>query len=264
MPALHTTTLGTDGPLVVFCHGLFGQGRNWTQIGKALSADHRVLMVDMPNHGRSSWSERVDHLDMADQVATLLLARDPVALVGHSMGGKVAMALALRHPTLVDRLAVVDVAPVAYPQMSTFAGYVAAMRSLDLDHLGSRAEAEEGLRAGVTDPVVRGFLLQSLRRSEDAAGGAGWRWQMNLQALGDQLAAVGGWPEEELAGVEPYGGPTVWIGGQHSDYVTDEHEAAMRRWFPRTRRVTVKGAGHWVHSEQPEAFLSVLRVFLRR
>ncbi|SDE19963.1 alpha/beta fold hydrolase [Auraticoccus monumenti] len=263
MPELHTTTLGTDGPLVAFCHGLFGQGRNWTQVAKALAGENRVLMVDLPNHGRSAWTDRVDHLDMADRVATLFSADDPVTLVGHSMGGKVAMALALRHPELVERLAVVDVAPVTYPRMSTFAGYVAAMRSVDLASTGSRAEAEEGLRAGVPDPVVRGFLLQNLRRSEDPSGGAGWRWQMNLQALGDQLEAIGAWPEQELAGVEPYAGPTVWIGGQDSDYITAEHEAAMRRWFPRTRRVSVKGAGHWVHSEQPEAFLSVLWVFLR-
>lgn len=263
MPALHTTTLGTEGPLVAFCHGLFGQGRNWTQIARALATEHRVLMVDMPNHGRSPWSERVDHLDMADQVATLFSAEDPVALVGHSMGGKVAMALALRHPRLVERLAVVDVAPVTYPGMDTFAGYVAAMRSLDLTTLTRREEAEEGLRDGVPDPVVRGFLLQNLRRSDDPSGRSGWRWQMNLQALGDQLGAIGAWPEQELAGVEPYGGPTVWIGGQRSDYITTEHEAAMRRWFPRTRRVTIKGAGHWVHSEQPGSFLSVLRVFLR-
>ena len=111
--SLHTTDLGDHGSRIVFCHGLFGQGRNWTQIGKALSADHRVTLVDMPHHGRSAWPEDFDYVDVADQVAGLLSADDPVTLVGHSMGGKAAMVLALRHPEVVARLCVVDIAPVA-------------------------------------------------------------------------------------------------------------------------------------------------------
>ncbi|WP_114560682.1 alpha/beta fold hydrolase [Desertihabitans aurantiacus] len=256
MADLFTTTLGESGSRVVFCHGLFGQGRNWTQAGKALADDHRVLLVDLPNHGRSAWTERVDHLEMADAVAALLDADDPVTLVGHSMGGKVAMALALRHPERVARLCVVDTAPVDYGRSGPFSGYVAGMRAIDLPTLGSRAEADERLKESVPDPVVRGFLLQNLRRDGD-----GWRWQMNLDVLGDQLDVVSGWPADALAGAR-YEGPTLWVRGEHSDYVTAEHEDAVRRWFPLARQVTVKGAGHWVHSEQPEVFLSVLRRFL--
>ena len=112
---LHTTSYGETGARIVFCHGLFGQGKNWTRIAKELAASHRVTLVDMPDHGRSAWSERFDYLDAADRVAGLLAADDPVALVGHSMGGKIAMLLALRHPELVARLAVVDVSPVRLP-----------------------------------------------------------------------------------------------------------------------------------------------------
>ena len=254
---LHSTALGDHGSPVVFCHGLFGQGRNWTQIGKALAGEHRVLLVDLPHHGRSPWAERFDYLDVADQVAGLLSASDPVTLVGHSMGGKAAMVLALRHPELVERLCVVDVAPVAYHRMSEFAGYVDAMQGLDLASLAQRGDADAAMEAAVPNPTVRSFLLQNLRRDGD-----GWRWQANLDVLGEDLRVIGGWPDDQLAGLAPYDGPVLWVGGQNSDYVRAEHIAAMNRLFPRNRRVTVKGAGHWVHSEQPEVFLEVLRQFI--
>ena len=125
---LHTTSYGDGGTSVVFCHGLFGQGKNWTQIGKVLAEDHRVLLVDMPHHGRSAWADEFDYLDAADQVAGLLHAEDPVALVGHSMGGKIAMLVALRHPDLVERLCVVDVSPVHYHHTDEFVGFISACR----------------------------------------------------------------------------------------------------------------------------------------
>ena len=253
--SLHRTEIGETGSRVVFCHGLFGQGRNWTQAAKALSAEHRVLLLDMPNHGRSPWTETFDYLELAELVAAEL-GDEPVALVGHSMGGKIAMCLALRHPELVERLAVVDVAPVAYPSGREFVGYIETMQGLDLASLGSRSEAEDALREAVPNPVVRSFLLQNLRRSDD-----GWRWQLNLDLLGDSMPGLTGWPAEAL-GEATYDGPVLWVGGADSDYIADEHAEEMDRRFPRNRRVLVKGAGHWVHSEQPEVFLEVLRRFL--
>ena len=259
---LHTTALGDRGSLVVFAHGLFGQGRNWTQVGKALADPvrahpHRVLLVDLPHHGRSGWSDDFDYLTVADQVAGLLSADDPVALVGHSLGGKVAMVLALRHPDLVERLCVVDVAPVAYDRLSQFEGFVSAMKGLDLDSLSGRGDADAALAEAVPDPTVRAFLLQNLRRDGD-----GWRWQANLDVLGADLPEIGGWPEERLADTPPYAGPVLWVAGARSDYVTPAYADAMDRWFPTNRLVTVKQARHWVHSEQPEVFLEVLRRFL--
>jgi pimeloyl-ACP methyl ester carboxylesterase len=259
---LHTTAIGDRGSSVVFLHGLFGQGRNWTQIGRTLAdptrADrHRVLLVDLPHHGRSGWEDGFDYLRIADQVAGLLDPDDPVALVGHSLGGKVAMVLALRHPRRVERLCVVDVAPVAYHRLSEFQGFVTAMQGLDLETLSRRDDADAALADAVPDPTVRGFLLQNLRRDGD-----GWRWQVNLDVLGRALPVIGGWPEDQLAGTPPYAGPVLWVAGARSDYVTPAYQEAMDRWFPGHRRVTVKNAGHWVHSEQPEVFVEVLRRFL--
>jgi pimeloyl-ACP methyl ester carboxylesterase len=254
---LHTTTLGKSGPLVAFCHGLFGQGKNWTTIAKAIAEDHRVLLVDMPNHGRSEWTDHFDYVDTADRVAALFSPDDPVALVGHSMGGKASMVLALRHPELVERLCVVDVSPVDYQARSEFEGYIAAMQALDLTTLERRGDADAALTDAVPDPTVRSFLLQNLRRTDD-----GWAWQPNLEVLGRDLAALGDWPEEALDGVAPYDGRTLWVAGQRSPYVKDEYADAMDRWFPRNRKVTIKAAGHWVHSEQPEVFVEVLRRFL--
>jgi pimeloyl-ACP methyl ester carboxylesterase len=254
---LHTTALGDRGSLVVFAHGLFGQGRNWTQVGKALADRHRVLLVDLPHHGRSSWADHFDYLQVADQVAGLLHADDPAAVVGHSLGGKVAMVLALRHPELVERLCVVDVSPVAYDHLSEFQRYVAAMRGLDLSSLSGRGDADAALAGAVPDATVRGFLLQNLRRDGD-----GWRWQVNLDVLGSSLPVIGGWPEQQLEGVPPYPGPVLWVAGARSDYVKEAYAGTMDRWFPANRLVTVKDAGHWVHSEQPGVFLEVLRRFL--
>ncbi|WP_183094806.1 alpha/beta fold hydrolase [Nocardioides stalactiti] len=253
---LSTTSYGDHGSRIVFCHGLFGQGRNWTQHAKALAGEHRVLLVDMPDHGRSPWSERIDFLAAADQVAELLSADDPVVLVGHSMGGKTAMALALRHPELVERLCIVDVAPVAYQHAGEFVRYIDAMLAIDLATLTERSAADAALRPVVPNDGVRGFLLQNLRRDGDA-----WHWQPNLALLRSDMDRVGGWPAEALAGTS-YDGPVLWIGGSESAYVLEDYAGAMEQYFPRVRRVTIKGAGHWVHSEQPAVFLEVLRRFV--
>lgn len=254
MSDLHTTSLGEHGSPVVFCHGLFGQGRNWTQIGKALAGRHRVTLVDMPNHGRSPWTDRIDYVEMADAIAGLLAEiGEPATLVGHSMGGKTAMLTALRHPELVDRLCVVDVSPVAYRESDEFRGFIDAMLGIDLDELGSRAEADAALVDAAPDAGVRGFLLQSLRRDDD-----GWRWLPNLQVLRRDLDVLRGWPDTDAV----YEGPVLWIAGADSGYVRDELRDAMEARFARARRVTVKGAGHWVHSEQPAVVTGLLERFL--
>jgi len=260
---LHTTAVGdpsdTDRTTgrIVFLHGLFGQGKNFTSIAKALQPDFVSLLVDLPNHGRSGWTQRVDFEQMADTVATELrrgfAADGPVHLVGHSMGGKVAMTVALRHPDLIDRLVVVDIAPVASSDMSEFRHLLGALDTLDLSDLPSRTEADARLTELIPNRTTRGFLLQNLR-----ADGDGWRWQANLDLLLRDLPEIG----DFVPSGGPFDRPVLWVAGARSPYITPEAEPPMRELFPRTVLVTIKGAGHWVHSEKPEAFTSALRVFL--
>jgi pimeloyl-ACP methyl ester carboxylesterase len=257
-PTIHATEVGDSGPRVVFLHGLFGQGRNFTQAAKALAPDLRSVLVDLPNHGRSAWTDEADYVVVAEVVATWLRAAydgEPVHLVGHSMGGKVAMVLALSHPDLVDRLVVVDISPAPSDGAGEFEHLLGALGGLDLTTLERRADADEQLREEIADERVRGFLLQNLR---SGAGGAGFRWQANLDLLRRELADIGGFPDLGTT----FDHPVLWMAGERSRYVQPEHEPTMRRLFPRTTLVTVKGAGHWVHSEKPEAFVSALRVFL--
>lgn len=258
--ALHYTEIGTTGPRVVLLHGLFGQGKNWTTIAKSLADRARVIMLDLPNHGRSGWTESLTYAEMATAITGVLTtdSDEPLNVIGHSMGGKVAMAMALLQPDLVERLVVADIAPVRYERISGFADYVMGMRSIDLGRLSTRAEADQALRQYVPDDVIRAFLLQNLRR--DPTSRSGWRWQMNLALLGGKLADLGDWPDLRTP---PYQGPVLWIAGGRSDYISPEYGAAMRTLFPRTQLFTIKQAGHWVHSDQPEIFVAAVRRFLR-
>jgi pimeloyl-ACP methyl ester carboxylesterase len=270
---LHARTVGEAGPHVVFVHGLFGQGKNWATIAKGLSDRHRVTLLDLPNHGHSPWTDRADYLDMAEMVATELeRLGEPVTLVGHSMGGKVAMQLALRRPELVRALVVVDVAPVEYPtrggrtddpdeEASPFAAFIAAMQAIDLDTLRNRTDADRALQEAVPSTMVRGFLLQSLVR-EGLGDDGGWRWRLNLDALERDLDRLRGFPEPPEGA--HYDGPVLWVAGANSTYVLPEDRGRMEALFPSTRLVRIKGAGHWVHSEQPEIFVETLRRFLER
>ncbi len=252
---LFVQRVGDDGPVVAFLHGLFGQGKNFTAIAKALTPDLRSLLLDLPNHGRSPWTGTTDYLAAADAVAARLRTEHdgPVHVVGHSMGGKVAMVLALRHPQLVDRLVVVDISPVDSEGGDEFEHLLGSLQRLDLTTLSRRGEADERLRADVPDDRVRGFLLQNLRSGPD-----GLRWQADLALLRRELPSITGWPE--LAG--SFDGRVLWLAGDRSPYVRPEHAAPMRALFPRTLLVTVKDAGHWVHAEQPAAVVSALRTFL--
>ncbi len=258
---LASTSYGDSGPRVVMLHGLFGQGRNFTAVAKVLAGSARVTLVDLPDHGRSSWSDDVSYLAMANRVADFLSAAGPGerwTLVGHSMGGKVAMLVALRRPDLVERLCVVDIAPAPSREVGGFGTYVEAMRAVDLDALPDRSSADRAVATRVPDPRVRGFLLQNLRR-EGSGNAARWRWQMNLDLLGDRLDELAGWPEGPLGS---YDGPVLWLAGGSSPYVRPDHASAMRTLFPRVLLVRIKGAGHWVHADQPEVFVSTLQQFL--
>lgn len=249
-----------DGPPVVILHGLFGSSRNWRSVARALAPQHRVLCVDLRNHGASPWADSMGYLEMAADVAALITRQrlHRPLLVGHSMGGKTAMALALQDPAAIGGLVVVDIAPVAYGDRMT--PYVQAMAGLDLAALTSRAVAQSRLAerladllAGrLADPGVVGFLLQNLVSQNDH-----FDWRLNLAAIGLAVPALSGFPAE-LQG-RRYGGPAMLIHGTRSDYVTPADAAVFVACFPLARLMPIDGAGHWVHAEQPADFIAALR-----
>ncbi|HLS34302.1 MAG TPA: alpha/beta fold hydrolase, partial [Brevibacterium sp.] len=247
---LATKTVGEGPDRAVFLHGLFGRGKNFTTAAKAIAQTHTSTLIDLPNHGESPWTEEFSYTDMADAVADTLrtgaAADGPVDVIGHSMGGKTAMVLALRHPELVDRLVIVDISPVVSDNGGEFEHLLGSLTALDLDALGSRTDADEALQGPIPNRGTRGFLLQNLRSTD-----GGYTWQPNLDLLYESLPTIGGFPDME--GRE-FTGPTLWVGGSESGYITEEAGPVMEKLFPKVLQITVKGSGHWVHSEKPEEF----------
>lgn len=251
---LHTVVNGepTGEPPLLIVHGLFGSARNWNAIARHLSARQQVLAVDMRNHGESGWAAPHDYLAMAADLADVIAAHGGRAeVLGHSMGGKAAMTLALSHPGLVARLIVADVAPVPYTH--TQLGPLHAMQRLDLSGLTSRAEADRRLAREIEEPAMRAFLLQSLDLRADPP-----RWRLNLAQLEADMATILDFP----AFTTPYDGPTLFLHGALSSYVQPEMEPTIRRLFPQVRFETLEGAGHWLHADKPREFERAVSGFL--
>lgn len=250
---LRVTALGEGPPLLVL-HGLFGSGGNWGGIARRLAGTHRVLLADLRNHGDSPHDPRMDYPAMAEDLAALIEAEGGrAAVLGHSMGGKAAMVLALTAPALVSRLVVVDIAPVAYPP--SFRPYAEAMAALPLRPGLRRAEADAALAGAVPDAAVRAFLLQNLRFGEGAPA-----WRCNLPVITGALETISGFPPI-AAGVQ-WGGEALFVAGERSPYIDAHGRAAALARFPAAAFVVVPGAGHWVQAEAPEAFLRAVTPFL--
>jgi esterase len=245
-----------DGEPVAILHGLFGSGRNWTTIAQHLATTYRVIAFDLRNHGGSPWADTMGYGDMAEDVCAAMQARgyQRYALIGHSMGGKVAMVAALMEPRAVEKLAVVDIAPVTYP-MSPYRAYVRAMRALDLRAVTRRREADARLAEIVHNSAERAFLLQNLVFDDGAP-----HWRINLAALEPALPALAGFPAMP-AGIT-YKRPALFIAGGKSASLRPEHEAAVTALFPAAVIVRIAEAGHWVHADTPDAFLALAEPFL--
>ena len=251
---LNQITFGNDStlPPLLIVHGLFGSARNWGAIARRMAEDRRVVSVDLRNHGDSFWSGNHGYADMAADLAEVIAAEGrAMDVVGHSMGGKAAMVLALTRGDLVNRLVVADIAPVAYGHSQRH--LVAAMQGLDLVGLAARGEADRRLATSVPDAGTRAFLLQSLDLKSDPP-----RWRLNLDALDAAMAEITGWP-----GVGGrYEGAVLFLSGAESDYVRPEDRTEIKRLFPAARMAKIPGAGHWLHAEKPREFEAALRAFL--
>lgn len=240
--------------------GLYGSGRNWGVIAKHLSARRRVLALDMRNHGDSFWSPEHDYPAMAEDLAGVIETQGRACdVLGHSMGGKATMLLALTHPGLVNRIVVADMAPVRYGHGASHEYLIQAMRAMKIDDLTSRSEADRRLAQQVDDPGTRAFLLQSLELRDGPV-----RWKFNLDALEANLPAILDWPEPLPAGAHPFAGPALFLHGGASTYVQPEYHAPIRALFPQAEFQCVPGAGHWLHAERPRAVEAAVEEFLSR
>ncbi|WP_417719597.1 alpha/beta fold hydrolase [Salipiger sp.] len=250
---LNTLSHGTsvDGTLpLVIVHGLYGSARNWGVIAKRLSDERRVIAVDQRNHGDSGWTDSHSYPDMAADLAEVIDTLGGRAdVLGHSMGGKAAMVLALTRPERVGRLIVADIAPVTYGH--TQMHYIDAMRSVDLSTVEKRSDANDQLLRSVDDPSLCSFFTQSLDLKAR-------RWKLNLDTLAAEMDKILSFPE--VSG--RFDGPALFLSGSESNYVLPEHRDRIRALFPAAKFARIPGAGHWLHAEKPREFEAAVRAYL--
>lgn len=249
---LHPASGPITAPPLLIAHGLFGSARNWGVIARRLADTRDVIAVDMRNHGASPHSPAHSYPDLAADLAEVIThIGAPVDLLGHSMGGKAAMQLALTNGALLRRLIVADIAPVAYSHDQS--RHIDAMQAIDLASISTRAQADALLAPLVTDPALRAFFLQSLDLRTSPA-----MWKLNLSALRDQMDLIIGWPET----VGRFDGPTLFLTGANSHYVQPDARPKIQAQFPKARFAKLADAGHWLHAEKPREFEQTVRAFL--
>jgi len=252
---LNFRQLGEQGAPMIILHGLLGASDNWLRLSRAWSTNNRIFLLDLRNHGFSPHAAEHDYEAMTKDVHKFL--RDhhlqPAILLGHSMGGKVAMTLALKHPQSVQKLIVVDVAPRAYQKLD-FMQVLENLRGLDLSTILSRKDADGELAETIPSSSLRHFLLKNLARQRDGK----YQWRINLEALYQNVEAIAGAIPAE--GV--YDKPTLFIRGEHSPYIRDADVGKIKAMFPKAIFLTVKNAGHWVHAEKPEIVLKTVKKFI--
>ena len=250
---LNAIEAGLGDPPLVLLHGLFGSARNFGTVQRAFARHRRTIALDLRNHGASPHAADMRYATVAADVRHTLqeLNALPAVLLGHSMGGKAAMQLALAEPDSVARLIVADITPV--PNPPHLRATAQAMAALPLAAGMTRAEADAALADAVPDAGMRAFLLQNLRT------GASPAWRIGLSEIIAAFADIEAWD----APADPrYAGPTLFIAGATSDYIRPEHRPLIRAWFPRARFATLKNAGHWLHADNPAGFIDLVEAFL--
>ena len=256
VPLFHRD-FGNSGPPLVILHGMLGSSRNWQLAAKDLAErGFHVLVPDLRNHGQSPHASEMDYESMGADVLAWMdrLELGPLHLMGHSMGGKIAMLLACRHPDRVERLTVVDIAPKAYRWVGHRLEF-AAMEAIDLEHLASRAEAELKMEGRVPDWAMRKFLTKNLERAEP---GPGWRWTINLPVIS---AALGQLESNPLRPEDRYVGPTRFIAGGKSNYVNPALDLpVIKQYFPSANLIVIPTSGHNPHFDtRPEFVAAVIQ-----
>jgi pimeloyl-ACP methyl ester carboxylesterase len=251
---LHFKEYG-QGRAVILLHGLFGSADNWHPIAVRLAEEFHVFAVDHRNHGQSPHSAEMDYPIMAADVDRFCAARalESAMVIGHSMGGKTAMQLALHYPGRVEKLVVADMAPRAYA--AAHDKIFAALLALELPKFQNRTQIEEALAPEIPNPVLRRFLLKNLGRNETG----GFFWKINLPDIAENYWRL----REPVAGNAPFAKPVLFIRGGKSKYLLPEDEPLIREWFPAAQMQTIPEAGHWVHADRPEEFLRLVLEFLR-
>jgi pimeloyl-ACP methyl ester carboxylesterase len=251
---LHYRSMGDGFPLIVL-HGLLGSLDNWQPLGRHFAAHFRVFAVDLRNHGQSPHHDDVSYDAMAADLDEFMRTHELTRahLLGHSMGGKVAMQFALRHPARVDKLVVVDVSPRAYPP--SHKGTLAALLALDLQKFQRREQLDVELAKSMDNTEVRHFLLKNVVRGDHG----GFRWKANIRGLWESYERL----TVAVTSETFCNRPTLFVRGEKSDYVPAADNDLIRRLFPRAEFCVIAGAGHWVHADQPEAVFASVLNFLR-
>lgn len=247
---LNYMTFGDEkSPPVMIVHGLYGSGRNWGVIAKRLSDQFFVITVDLRNHGDSPWLDTHNYHVMADDLVEVINSLNiKPNIIGHSMGGKAAMVLALKRPNLVRNLIVADIAPVKYEHDQS--QFIEAMQKVDLSKVEKRSDATLALSKFVEDKSLQNFFTQSLDIKAK-------RWKLNLKVLRSEMSEILSFPEIE----GEFSGHSLFLKGEKSDYIKSEHRKLIKSLFTKARFATFKEAGHWLHAEKPREFESAARLF---
>ncbi|RLM24010.1 acyl-CoA esterase [Brenneria alni] len=234
---------------VILIHGLFGTQDNLGVLGRDLQSQHDILQFDLRNHGLSPQSPQMTYPAMAQDVLEVLDERniERAIVIGHSMGGKVAMALSALIPERLEKLVVIDIAPVDY-QTRRHDSVFAALRAVTDAGVTSRSQAASLMRQYLQEEGVIQFLLKSFQQGE---------WRFNVPVLWDQYENIVGWQD-----LPAWQGRILFIRGENSPYLDDIHRDALLRQFPQARAYVISGAGHWVHAEKPDAVLRAIHRFL--
>lgn len=247
---------GTGISALIILPGLLGSSANWQSIAKRMGQRRTVYTLDMRNHGQSPWSDRMNYIAMADDVAEFIdsLDHNNICLLGHSMGGKVAMRLAFNAPQIIDSLIIADIAPVSYQH--DFDEFITSMMDLNLVSLARRSDADAALAASVPSPAIRAFLLHNLNFD---SGQSGYTWRPNLPVLLDAMPEITGF---SLSDTDVFAKPSLFIHGANSDYVEPAGKQLITQHFTAALFNKLEGAGHWLHAEQPAAFIERCEAFL--